>query len=144
MSRHRFFYLLSHARHRVHKHTDRICQQELGISVAQLGLLFVVTSQPGQQERTLASSLGYNESAITALLRRMEEAGLVERRPDPDDSRVKRIFATTHGEALAKKARPLLDEFNAKLDEGFTPEELDVAARFLAAAIERFGDEEGP
>ena len=141
MARHRFFYLLNLARHRVHKHTDRVAQEELGVTNTQLGALFVIGSQPGISQRELARTLGINDSAITALVRRMSEAELLERVPSPDDARVMQIRASRRGARIIKRAKPLLARFNERLNEGFDEHELDVVARFLEAAIERFDQE---
>lgn len=142
MARHRFFYLLNLARHRVHKHTDRTAQAELGVSAAQLGAVFVIAREPGLSQRELAATLGYNESAVTALVRRMVEAELVERVPSPSDRRVMQIRLSAKGEDVLARARPLLRRFNTKLQRGFDEAELDAAARLLEAAIERFDPEE--
>ncbi|MBX3269692.1 MAG: MarR family transcriptional regulator [Sandaracinaceae bacterium] len=142
MAKHRFFYLLNLARHRVHKHVDRVVLEELGVSAAWLGALFVVERYPGATQRELARALGFNDSAITALLRKLIEAELVARAPSEEDARAVRVTLTRRGAALAKRGKPLLARFNATLMEGFEPAELDAAARFLEAAIERFGEEE--
>jgi DNA-binding MarR family transcriptional regulator len=142
MARRRFFYLLNLARHRVYKRADRLCQERLGVSGAQLGALFVVVERPGLRQREIAEALGYNESAITALTHRMIEAELLERRPDPNDGRVSLVFATGHGKRVVGRARPVLAELNARLTLGFGADELDVAARFLEHAIESFSEEE--
>ena len=141
MARHRFFYLLGMARHRVQKRADRICQERLGVSGAQLGALFVVVERPGSRQREVAEILGYNESAITALVGRMLQAELLERRADPSDGRASLLFATARGKRVATRARPLLAELNARLSEGFRDDEIDLVARFLERAIERFSEE---
>lgn len=47
----------------------------------------------------LAQRLGIDKTVMTYLLDDLEQAGLVERRPDPADRRNKRIVATEHGRA---------------------------------------------
>src|SRR5690606_32396680 len=118
-----------------------ICQERLGVSGAQLGALFVVAERPGLRQRQLAEALGSNESAITALTNRMVDAELLERRPDPDDGRASLVFATAHGKRVIGRARPVLAELNERLMNGFSDDELDVAARFLENAIARFSEE---
>ena len=143
MAKHRFFYLMNMAGHRVFKHVDRVAQAELGVSAAQLGPLFVVARYPGSSQRELAAQLGYNESAITAQVRRLIEAELVERVPSPKDRRATKIELTAKGAEVVRRAQPLLARFNAMLMEGFEEAELDVAARFLEHAIEAFGSKPG-
>jgi len=142
VARHRFFYQLNLARHRVHKHIDKHAQRELGVSAAQMGLLFVIADAPGASQRRIAERLAYRESAITNQIKRLEEAGLVERVPSTEDKRALSVRLTARGEDVNRRARPLLGEWNARLMDGFSDDELDAAARFLAQAIERFGPEE--
>ncbi|MEU0484394.1 MarR family winged helix-turn-helix transcriptional regulator [Streptosporangium sp. NPDC006013] len=53
---------------------------------------------PGGQG-ALAQRLGVDKTVMTYLLDDLEQAGLVERRPDPADRRNKRIVATERGRA---------------------------------------------
>ena len=47
--------------------------------------------------RELADALGYDASHITGIVDRLEQRGLVERRPDTADRRVKRLVVTDAG-----------------------------------------------
>ena len=59
--------------------------------------------QPSQL--ALASHLGIDRTVMTYVIDELEEAGLVERRPNPDDRRQRRIVATRPGcEAVGSKA----------------------------------------
>ena len=48
----------------------------------------------------LAQHLGVDRTVMTYLLDDLEEAGLIERRPDPADRRARRVVATPHGTEL--------------------------------------------
>lgn len=50
----------------------------------------------------LADRLFCDASNVTGIIDRLEDRGLVERQPDPDDRRVKRLVLTVDGEALWK------------------------------------------
>lgn len=68
----------------------------------------------------------------------MEEAGLVRRRPSPDDERATQLFATAEGLAKALAARPILARLNARLTQDFSERDIDTVARFLGAILDRF------
>jgi DNA-binding MarR family transcriptional regulator len=53
-------------------------------------------SQPGSQLE-LARHLGVDRTVMTYLLDDLEKAGLIERRPDPQDRRARQIVATASG-----------------------------------------------
>lgn len=51
----------------------------------------------------IATKLGSERSNVTGIIDRLQARGLVERRPDEQDRRVKNIVATDAGRELAKK-----------------------------------------
>lgn len=75
-----------------------------------LGLALWHLDEP-RSMRELADELAYDASHITAIVDRLEERGLVERRADPDDRRVKRIALTRSGRAVHNRlARKLTSD----------------------------------
>lgn len=78
---------------------------ESGLSAAQAKVLLQL--QPGEAlpMRTLANRLGYDASNLTGLVDKLEARGAVERRPDPDDRRIKGIVVTEDGLRLREDFR---------------------------------------
>ena len=73
-----------------------------GLSGAQARLLTLVVTEPRPMSR-LAVGLHCEPSNVTGLVDRLEKRGLVERRPDPQDRRVKLIAPTEAGAELSGK-----------------------------------------
>jgi DNA-binding MarR family transcriptional regulator len=134
----RLILLLSLAQHRLLKNADAAFKEALGISTTQLGVLFLLQKNPGAMFKDVGDALGINASAITALVSRMEDGGLVRRQPSNDDQRAIHLFATADGLARATAARPILARLNARLTEDFSERELTTIARFLNLILERF------
>jgi MarR family transcriptional regulator, organic hydroperoxide resistance regulator len=134
---HRLIYKLSLAQHRLLKSADLAFREAAGISTTQLGVLFLLQKSPGALPKDLSDALGVNASAITALIARMEDAGLV-RRQASRDQRAVHLFATTSGLAKAAAARPILARLNARLTGDFSEREIATVARFLEAILARF------
>ncbi len=134
----RLFHLMSLAQHRLLRHADAAFNEALGISMTQLGALFVLEKTPGAPARQVGETLGINKSAVTMLADRMEHAGLVRRAPSDEDRRAVRLFATPAGLAKAAAARPILARLTRKLTQPFDEDEMAVVARFLESIIERF------
>jgi MarR family transcriptional regulator, transcriptional regulator for hemolysin len=66
----------------------------------QFGILsWIVTEQPSTQNR-IGNRAGVDRTTMTHLINRLEQRGLVERRPDPDDRRAYRVTATAAGRKL--------------------------------------------
>ncbi len=134
----RFIYLLNVAQRRV-QHWTRA--QYGDVTAAQAGALFLLGPAEGVLVGEVARSLGVGAPAATGLLDRMEAAGLVERRPDERDGRAARLFLTASGRTARVAAKARAKEMNTKLVEGFSDEELDTIARWLASIQERFSKE---
>ncbi|HEY2669352.1 MAG TPA: MarR family transcriptional regulator [Rugosimonospora sp.] len=63
----------------------------------------------------LANQLGVDRTVMTYLLDDLEHAGLIERRPDPADRRVRRIAVTDPGKALLAELDRRLDQTEDQL-----------------------------
>jgi DNA-binding MarR family transcriptional regulator len=75
-----------------------------GLTRAQWAVLAYLARSEGSSQAALAEMLDIEPITLVRLLDRLEEAGWVERRADPDDRRVRRLF-------LTETARPLMDQF---------------------------------
>ncbi|MBK7401902.1 MAG: MarR family transcriptional regulator [Myxococcales bacterium] len=61
--------------------------------------------EDGQTLATLSRKMLVTAGNLTGLVDRAERDGVVERRPDPNDRRLTRVFLTPAGDALARKAQ---------------------------------------
>jgi len=130
--------MMALAEHRLMKSTDAAFKEALGVSHTQLGVLWVLEQTPGAMLKDVSDQLGINASAITGLIGRMEDAGLVRRQVSEEDGRVAHIFPTAEGLAKAVAARPVLARLNARLTQDFSDREIATVARFLGSILERF------
>ncbi|MFF9274101.1 MarR family winged helix-turn-helix transcriptional regulator [Streptomyces griseosporeus] len=80
---------------------------EHALTGAQAKLLGLLTLEPLPM-RKLAHKLKCEPSNVTGIVDRLEARGLVERRPDPADRRVKVAVATDEGRRIARTLRDSL------------------------------------
>lgn len=78
--------------------------KSLDLKTPHLDIMVNLVRTPGMSQQDLARKLFVGRSNMTMLLPQLEKRGLVERRPDPDDKRVLRLFLTEEGRALADRA----------------------------------------
>jgi MarR family transcriptional regulator for hemolysin len=81
-----------------------------GITRAQWAVMARLDRQEGLKQSELAEMLDLQPITLTRLLDRLGHNGLIERRPDPHDRRVKRLF-------LTPAARPLLQRLGGLAEE---------------------------
>ncbi|MGW7194806.1 MarR family winged helix-turn-helix transcriptional regulator [Streptomyces chryseus] len=100
---------------RYHAEYDEAAAQHAltGAQARVLGLLSVEATPM----RRIARKLRCEPSNITGIVDRLEARGLVERRPDPADRRVKLAAATEEGRRTAAKLRASLDFAREPLGE---------------------------
>jgi MarR family transcriptional regulator, lower aerobic nicotinate degradation pathway regulator len=79
---------------------------EQGITPVQYAALQSVVNQPGIDQRTLASSIGFDTSTVASVIDRLESRGLLERKVCPDDKRMRQLTITRQGSALLATAVP--------------------------------------
>ncbi len=82
----------------------------LGLTRAQWQALVKLKRNPDLSQAQLADMLDLEPITVSRLLDRMEEAGLITRRPHPTDRRVRLISVTD-------TAQPILDEFRVLVDD---------------------------
>lgn len=76
----------------------------LGISASQFGVLRLVEVEPGATGADLAYTSMFSPQSTQEILVVLEAAGLLERRCDDNDGRVRRAFLTKKGARVLAKA----------------------------------------
>ncbi len=134
----RFIYLLNVAQRRV----QAVIQASGGgQTAARAGLLMALSVDRDTPMARLGELLDLAAPAISNLVERAVQAGLIERRQDPDDGRAWMITLTRSGLARQREAIAGARELNARLCEDFTDAELAIVARWLEAVRGKFTKE---
>jgi DNA-binding MarR family transcriptional regulator len=104
---------------------------ELGLCRGQPGILEELWRKDGCTQRELGAALHVQPATITKMLQRMESAGFVERRPDPDDARAQRVYLTEAGRGVQPQVERVWETLAAEALQDFAPEEQLLLRRFL-------------
>jgi DNA-binding MarR family transcriptional regulator len=124
-----------------HKHLTRELETELeaahGLSISALELLSRLARTDDRMMRltALAEAAGLSLSRVSRIVDGLERRGLVERRPDPADTRAKNAYLTAEGLELLRAA---LDTHFAGVQRVFFDRIPDEDLETLAAVFERF------
>ena len=109
--------------------------QDSGVTMPQLALLDRVAASPGCGIQEVASGLGLTAPTVSVSVRRLEAAGLLERRPDPQDGRAIQLFLTAQGQALHERAHAFRRAKMQRLLAGLTTAESATLLALLEKAI---------
>lgn len=80
-------------------------RKELGLRSGEARVLECLASSDGQLARDIARACALDKSAMTPVLRGMEERGLVTRETLPEDGRASRVLLTEQGRELAAQVQ---------------------------------------
>jgi len=97
--------------------------EPLGIGPRDFLLLRFVAASDGQSQHALAERLSVPPSRMVALVDHLEDAGLVERRPDPEDRRVRGLYLTRKGRGVLDRASKIAIDYETELCAGINREE---------------------
>jgi DNA-binding MarR family transcriptional regulator len=122
--------------HRAHAHT---ALEHLGLYRGQNFVLFAVAEQEGLAQSELAEKLLVRPPTISNSLERMETAGWIVRRTDPEDRRVSRVYLTAAGRALQDSVSSLWHDLEMQTFAGLTWEQRDSLWHMLLQIRENLG-----
>lgn len=88
----------------------------LGITYPQYLVLHALWEQDGRTVGAIGERLALESSTITPLVKRLEAAGLVARRRNPEDERQVQVFLTDHGRAIREECGCLGEAVREKTD----------------------------
>ncbi len=116
---------------------------ESGVTGPQLTVLDRIAAWPGCGVQEIADDLGLTAPTVSVTVRRLEEAGLLMRRPDPADGRAVQLFLEPRGEILQQQAVAFRLEKMRRLLAGLTPDERETLLAMLQRAISAAETTEG-
>lgn len=86
-------------------------------------VLTIVWRQGPRRPSALAEHLSTGPSNVSKIVRRLDAAGLTERREDPDDARAARVHLTAAGARVARKFVTAGDRLVDELLDGWDPQD---------------------
>ncbi len=100
--------------------------RRFGMTRAKWAVLVRLDRFEGLKQSELAEMLDLQPITLTRLLDGLADNGLIERRPDPDDRRAKRLFLTPAARPLLERLSALGEDLMAIALAGLAPAERDV------------------
>lgn len=113
----------------------------LGITYPQYLVLHALWEEDGRTVGAIAARLSLESSTITPLVKRLEAAGLVERRRDAADERQVRVMLSPRGSAMREESRCLAEGIGARTGLGLAQiQALTAQIQALRRALVATGD----
>jgi DNA-binding MarR family transcriptional regulator len=106
------------------------------ITAAQLIVLASVANKEADSPAGLCKNISYDPGAMTRMIDRLEQKGLVRRNPNPDDRRATNLEITTAGRALYPQLLAAKEAVQGQFLRGFSEQEVRVLEQMLNRMVE--------
>ena len=104
---------------------------DVGLHIGQDLILMHLWHKDGLTMSEIVEQVAKQPATITKMVNRMEKSGLVERRPDPDDGRVKRIYMTDMGRDVWEQTLVAWQRLNDESSSNLTDDEQETLKHLL-------------
>ncbi|MFD7864241.1 MarR family winged helix-turn-helix transcriptional regulator [Streptomyces sp. NPDC057682] len=106
------------------------------LSVAQYAALFALDGNPGMSGAALARACLVTPQAMAAVLKHLEERGLIARSVHPWHQKMLETRLTDAGSEVLRLADEQAVRIERRLADAFTPQERDTLRALLARSVE--------
>lgn len=134
----RLYWRLQLAAHYLQKNADRELLAKANITTAQTGVMTVIANGKGVTQKHVAEALGLNESAVTAMVKRLVSLDYIERRQSDSDARARILTLTPLGKEVQTSVRPPFRKINKRIEETLSSEEVENLADYLERLTSAF------
>ena len=110
--------------------------RRFGMTRAQWAVLLRLERREGLKQSDLAEALDIQPITLTRLVDRLCDNGLIERRADPSDRRVKRLYLTPAARPLIDRIADRIEELSETVLAGIEPAEVERMLSKLGLARE--------
>jgi len=125
-------YRLRRAETAMHRHFIAALA-DLGLTQKQAATLWLINSNPGVAQVSVAAALDMDRATMMAIVDRLEERSLVIRKRSADDRRRQELYLTPAGQSTLRKAKARIAKHEERFTSLFTTAELE----FLLSALQR-------
>ena len=126
---------------RLQHHCIRRMVGPLGLSRGQQHIILAIAEREGAAQSELAAAIPIRPASMTCALQRLERAGFIERRNDPDDQRISRVYLSEAGRQFLFPLRQTVNALHERALQGFAPEEIRTLRGYLERICDNLSEE---
>jgi MarR family transcriptional regulator for hemolysin len=111
--------------------------KDLGVTQARWStMVYLEKGGEGLTQRELASLMAIENPTLVRLLDSLEQQGLIERRPCPNDRRARRLHLTNAGRAFMDDLSERAEVLREEMLEGISDEEIECTVKVFHKILE--------
>jgi len=93
------------------------------LTPVQYAALIAIHTHPGIDATRLSAVIAFDRSTLGSVIERLQAKDFVERKPAPEDKRIKLLYLTKRGAAILREIIPAVERAQARMLEPLKPAE---------------------
>lgn len=121
----------------------RVVMERIGLHRGQGLVLLHLWHQDGMAQQEIARAKHVSPASVTNMLKRMERDGWIERRRDPQDDRVMRVYLTEKAQAVREEVHASFHQIDDEIAGTLSEDERTELRRLLLKVFGQLAPESG-
>jgi len=106
------------------------------LTPVQYAALIAIHTHPGIDATRLSAVIAFDRSTLGSVIERLQAKDFVERKPAPEDKRIKLLYLTKSGAALLKEIIPVVERAQARMLEPLKPADRKALMGLLVQLVD--------
>ncbi|MEH2489709.1 MarR family winged helix-turn-helix transcriptional regulator [Bradyrhizobium sp. AZCC 2230] len=106
------------------------------LTPVQYAALIAIHTHPGIDATRLSAVIAFDRSTLGSVIERLQAKDFVERKPAPEDKRIKLLYLTKPGVAILREIIPAVERAQARMLEPLKPTERKALMGLMAQLVD--------
>jgi DNA-binding MarR family transcriptional regulator len=106
------------------------------LTPVQYAALIAIHTHPGIDATRLSAVIAFDRSTLGSVIERLQAKDFVERKPAPEDKRIKLLHLTKSGAAILKEIIPVVERAQARMLEPLKPSDRKTLMGLMAQLVD--------
>ncbi|MBR0826587.1 MarR family transcriptional regulator [Bradyrhizobium manausense] len=110
--------------------------RDFDLTPVQYAALVAIHTHPGIDATRLSAVIAFDRSTLGSVIERLQAKQYIERKPSPEDKRIKLLYLTKSGAALLKEIIPAVERAQARMLEPLKPADRKTLMALLVQLVD--------
>lgn len=106
------------------------------LTPVQYAALVAIHTHPGIDATRLSAVIAFDRSTLGSVIERLQAKGYIERKPAPEDKRIKLLYLTKAGVAVLREIIPVVERAQARMLEPLKPADRKTLMGLLVQLVD--------
>jgi len=106
------------------------------LTPVQYAALVAIHTHPGIDATRLSAVIAFDRSTLGSVIERLQAKDFIERKPAPEDKRIKLLYLTKSGAAILREIIPAVERAQARMLEPLKPTERKALMGLLVQLVD--------